>query len=150
VIGFAVYESVQPAVVTGRTDWVAYNEDLAQVPEMRWLETHMEDGARIRLRASGMRTLRGPVASGIGRGILACFVGDTHSELRRSTPGNPVLSRDVWLLIHREARESARVAVVADWLVSPPTPGSSAASVLRRRGGRVEEGSGPPSHPARL
>ena len=31
--------------------------------------------------------------------------------------GDPVLSRDVWLLIHREGRESARVAVVADWLV---------------------------------
>jgi DNA-binding transcriptional LysR family regulator len=139
VIGFAVYESARPHVVTGRADWVAYNEDLAQLPEMRWLETHMERGARIRLRDSGMRTLCGAVASGIGRGILPCFVGDTHSELRRWTQGDPVLSRDVWLLIHREARESARVAVVADWLVERCTAdaqlfsGLGAPSVRRPR-----------------
>jgi hypothetical protein len=44
-------------------------------------------------------------------------VGDTHPELRRAAPGDRVLARDVWLLIHREARKSAWVAVVADWLV---------------------------------
>lgn len=115
VIGFAVYESARMEVGTGR-DWVAYNQNLMQLPEMRWLETNM-DGGRIRLRNSGMGTLCGAIASGIGRGILPCFIGDVHSELRRSSPGDPVLSRDVWLLIHREARESARVAVVADWLV---------------------------------
>lgn len=115
VIGLAVYESARIDVGT-RRDWVAYNDDLMQLPEMRWLETHME-GGRIRLRNSGMRTLCGAIASGIGRGILPCFIGDSHGELRRSPPGDPVLSRDSWLLIHREARESARVAVVGDWLV---------------------------------
>ncbi|MGE0822847.1 MAG: LysR family transcriptional regulator [Candidatus Binatia bacterium] len=116
VMGFAVYESARPKVATGRNDWVAYNEDLAHTPEMHWLETHLDDGC-IRLRDSGTRTLAGAVARGIGRGILPCFVGDLHPELRRVTPGDRVLSRDVWLLTHREARKSARVAVVADWLV---------------------------------
>jgi len=115
-MGFAVYEAADAESVTSRNDWVAYNEDLAHVPEMRWLETHT-DGGRIRLRDSDVWTLCGAVASGIGRGILPCFVGDTHPGLRRSAPGEPVLSRDIWLLIHREARESTRVAVVVDWLV---------------------------------
>jgi DNA-binding transcriptional LysR family regulator len=116
VVTFAVYESARPEVVTDGNDWVAYTEELTQVPEMRWLETHIGAG-RIRLRDSNARTLCGAVASGIGRGVLACFLGDTHPELRRVTPGNPVLSRDLWLLIHRDARESARVAVVVKWLV---------------------------------
>ena len=115
VIGYSVYQSARPEVVAGRNDWVAYNEDLAHVPEMRWLESHME-GGRIRMRDSGIGTLCGAIASGIGRGILPCFVGDVHRDLRRCAPGDPVLSRNVWLLIHREARESARVAVVAEWL----------------------------------
>jgi len=102
--------------VVGRDKWVAYNEDLAQLPEMRWLESHLASG-RIRLRDSGMQTLCGAIAGGIGRGILPCFVGDTHSELRRSAPRVPVLSRDVWLLIHREARESARVMQAGFMLV---------------------------------
>lgn len=116
VTGYAVYESARPDVVTGQDDWVAYGEDLAHVPEMRWLEGHIGVG-RIRLRDSGLRTLCGAIASGIGRGILPCLLGDTHPELRRSTPGDRVVSRDLWLLIHRESRGSARVAVVADWLV---------------------------------
>jgi DNA-binding transcriptional LysR family regulator len=45
------------------------------------------------------------------------MVGDAHPELRRSTPGDPVVARDLWLLVHPESRESARVAVVTDWLV---------------------------------
>lgn len=116
VLGYAVYESARPGVVTARDDWVAYGDDLAHVVEMRWLEGHIGAG-RIRLRDSGLRTLCGAVAGGIGRGVLPCLLGDAHPELRRSVPGDPVLSRDLWLLIHRESRESARVAVVADWLV---------------------------------
>jgi len=129
VIGMAVYESARMGIGTGR-DWVAYNEDLMHLPEMRWLEGHME-GGRIRLRNSGMETLCGAIASGIGRGILPCFIGDSHSELRRSPPGDPVVSRDSWLLIHRDARESARVAAVADWLIERFTTDASLLSGLR-------------------
>jgi DNA-binding transcriptional LysR family regulator len=116
VIGYAVYESTRAGITTGASDWVAYGEDLAHVPEMRWLESHL-DGGRVRLRDSGIPTLLGAIAGGIGRGILPCFVGDAHAELRRAMPGDVVLARDLWLLLHREARESARVAVVAEWLV---------------------------------
>lgn len=116
VIGLAVYESARIEMGTD-CDWVAYNDDLMQLPEMKWLESHMGEDGRIRLRNSGMGTLCGAIASGIGRGILPCFIGDAHGELRRSPPGDPVVSRDSWLLIHREARESARVTVVANWLV---------------------------------
>ena len=115
VMGFAVYESARERS-PAPDDWVAYNEDLAHVPEMRWLETRIGAG-RIRLRDSDTRTLRGAIATGIGRGILPCFLGDGDPDLRRSAPGEVLLRRDVWMLIHREARASARVAVVAEWLV---------------------------------
>jgi DNA-binding transcriptional LysR family regulator len=116
VIGYAVYESARPRVVIGQDDWVAYGDDLAHVVEMRWLEAHIRAG-RVRLRDNGLRTLCGAIAGGIGRGLLPCMVGDAHPELRRSTPGDRVVSRDLWLLVHRESRKSARVAVVTDWLV---------------------------------
>ena len=73
----------------------------------------------------------GAIASGIGRGILPCFIGDSHGELRRSPPGDPVVSRDSWLLIHSEARESARVTVVANWLVERFTTDARLLSGLR-------------------
>jgi DNA-binding transcriptional LysR family regulator len=116
VMAFAIYESTRPDALPREGDWVAYGEDLAHVPEMRWLESRLR-GGRVRLRDSGTRTLCGAVASGIGRGVLPCIIGDAHPELRRSPPGEPVLARDLWLLTHREARESPRLAVLADWLV---------------------------------
>jgi DNA-binding transcriptional LysR family regulator len=116
VMSFAVYESAVPGVVPRDGDWVGYNENLARVPEMRWLEDHL-GGGRIRLRENGARTLCAAVASGVGRGILACFVADVQPNLRRHRGEGPVLSRDMWMLVHRDARESARVAVVTDWLV---------------------------------
>jgi len=114
--GFAVYESSRKKIVPRRADWVAYDDDLAHVPEMKWLETHIA-GGRIRFRDSEVRTLCGAVAGGIGRGILPCFAADRDPGLRRAAPGDVVLSRDLWLLVHRDSRESARVAVVAEWLV---------------------------------
>lgn len=116
VMAFAIYESARPDALPREGDWVAYEEDLAHVPEMRWLESHMR-GGRVRLRDSGTRTLCGAVASGIGRGVLPCIIGDAHPGLRRSPPGDAVLTRDLWLLTHRDARESPRIAVLADWLV---------------------------------
>jgi DNA-binding transcriptional LysR family regulator len=116
VMSFAVYESAVPGVARRDGDWVGYNENLARVPEMRWLEDHLA-GGRIRLRENGARTLCAAIAAGVGRGILACFVADTQPNLRRHRGEGPVLSRDMWMLAHRDARESARVAVVTDWLV---------------------------------
>jgi DNA-binding transcriptional LysR family regulator len=143
--GYALYESARPGVSTAPGDWVAYNEDLAHVPEMRWLEERIR-GGRIRLRDSAVRTLCGAIASGIGRGLLPCMIGDADPALRRAAQGEIALTRDLWLLIHREARESVRVAVVADWLVERFTADVElfqGTDPVRRRGsGRVtSEGS---------
>lgn len=116
VMGLAIYESARPEVVPDRSGWVAYDEELMHVPEMRWLEAHRGDEP-IRLRNNSTRTLCGAVSGGIGRGILPAFVADMEPDLRRSGPGDIVLSRDLWLVIHREARETPRIAVVADWLI---------------------------------
>jgi hypothetical protein len=49
--------SARPADrVVASVSGTAYGEDLAHVPEMRWLEGHIGVG-RIRLRDSGLRTL---------------------------------------------------------------------------------------------
>lgn len=102
-----------PSVAT--RDWVAYSEELEHTPEMRWLARHVHDG-RVRLRTNSLHGLTRAVASGIGRGILPCFFADPHPDLLRIEGPEPVPSRDLWLLIHPDARQQTRVAAVADWL----------------------------------
>lgn len=44
-------------------------------------------------------------------------MADRHPGLVRLSGPAPILSRELWMLIHPDARPLARVAVMADWLV---------------------------------
>lgn len=116
--GHALYESADRAAARhGDGCWVAYQDDLAHTPEMRWLERHRE-GGRIRFRSNSPQGLAGAIAGGAGRGILPCFVGDASPGLRRIGGREPLLERPLWMLSHREARRQAGVAAVAQWLLA--------------------------------
>ena len=56
------------------------------------------------------------VAAGTGLGILPCFLADARPDLRLWHGPQPQLSRDIWLLVHRDARRQPRVKAVTDWL----------------------------------
>lgn len=113
-VGFAVYGPAQPDP-TRSDDWVTYDDELAHTPEMRWLAGQLA-GGRVRLRSNKLAGLLGAVAAGIGRAVLPCFLADATPGLVRESGPQPVLSRDLWLLVHPDARRLPRVAAVADWL----------------------------------
>jgi len=113
-VGFAVYGPAQPGP-TRSNDWVTYDDELAHTPEMRWLAGQLA-GGRVRLRSNKLTGLLGAVAVGIGRAVLPCFLADATPGLVRESGPQPVLSRDLWLLVHPDARRLPRVAAVADWL----------------------------------
>jgi len=56
------------------------------------------------------------VRAGMGMAILPCFMGDTASGLCRVPPGIPLLSRDLWILTHRDLRKTARIRIFADFI----------------------------------
>jgi DNA-binding transcriptional LysR family regulator len=115
-VGFARYAASRGDLPVCADDWVAYNEDLDHTPEMRRLHA-MLGGGRIRLRSNSLRGLVRAVAGGIGHGLLPCFVADADPDLVRLSGTEPVLSRELWMLIHPDARPLARVAAMADWLL---------------------------------
>jgi DNA-binding transcriptional LysR family regulator len=115
-VGFARYAASRGDLQVSAGDWVAYNEDLDHTPEMRRLYA-MLGGGRIRLRSNSLRGLARAVAGGIGHGLLPCFVADADPGLVRLSGAEPILSRELWMLIHPDARPLARVAAMADWLL---------------------------------
>ena len=115
-VGFALYGAARGDLAVSAGDWVAYNADLDHTPEMRRLHAMLGEG-RIRLRSSSLRGLVRAVAGGIGHGLLPCFVADAAPGLVRLSGAEPILHRELWMLIHPDARPLARVAATADWLV---------------------------------
>ena len=65
-----------------------------------------------------MEALTRAVAAGIGQAVLPCFIADTHPGLTRQSGPAPVVTRELWLLIHPDAKQQPRVAAVAEWLAA--------------------------------
>jgi DNA-binding transcriptional LysR family regulator len=98
--------------------WVAYERSLAAVPEMRWLaEMAGETGdERITFRCNNMDALATAVADGLGLAILPRFVGDGREAISCLSGTEPILRRDLWLVLPRELRDIPRIRAAADWL----------------------------------
>ena len=116
-IGFSVYCGAHckpvPRSRWGSQPWVAYGEELAGVPEMRWL-ARLRPAPQRRLQASSATTLIRACQAGLGLALLPGFCGE-RSGLRRLS-ARPELHRDLWLLSHRDAARIRRFRVVGDWL----------------------------------
>jgi DNA-binding transcriptional LysR family regulator len=108
-LDYAVYGA------SARLPWITYEEGLAHLPQARWIETASRGEAMAPWAVSDAETLLQAVRVGLGKSLLACFVGDSVTGLRRLS-GKPVLSREIWLLTHAELRRQARMTAVVDWL----------------------------------
>lgn len=97
-------------------NWVGYDQSLAQVPEMRWLAQRVGD-ERIVLRCNNLDALAIAVANGVGRAVLPHLVGARYPSLCCLSGDEPVLRRELWLVVPRELRDVPRIRAVSDWLV---------------------------------
>lgn len=94
--------------------WLSYDDEHADLPQAKWLAGNLTAGDRARLRVNDAEGLFQAAAAGLGQALLSdALVGPALS--RRSN--GPVLTRDVWLLVHPDLRALPRFAAVIDWLV---------------------------------
>lgn len=116
------------------TRWVTWDEDLAHLPDARWVAEHVPS-ERIVLRTSSMTAQLEAVRAGIGV-MLAPMPYATLPALRAVELG-PKLQKSVgaipagslWLVGHRALRDVPRIAAVWRWIeerFSLATPSESA------------------------
>ena len=129
-LGFAVYGPAEdePPDDLSRADWIAFDDGLAHLPEAQWLLREVAP-SDIVLRTNGLRSQIEAVRAGLGLAVLPCLIADPEPGLRRIGDG-PVLSRELWLLIHPELRDTQRIRAVTDWLVGLCT--ERAAAIMGR------------------
>ena len=97
--------------------WITYPEEQAHYPPARWVERQVaETGRPVVLRASSMLMHLEAIRAGTGRGVLPCYVGDSHPALERLTPPIPEIAAEYWIIVHRDLRRAACVRAVIDWV----------------------------------
>lgn len=98
--------------------WVTYEEGLGHLPQARWIAATARDGGIAPVALNDAETILQAVSAGLGKSLLPCAVADGITALRRLDGDAPALTREVWLLVHRELRSQARIAVTIEWLQS--------------------------------
>ena len=116
-LGFSVFGAPSFAN-TSRSNWadqpwITYDDSLANTPEMKWIE-HLDPARRKRLCVGGLGTMVSACRAGNGLALLPSLLG-TQAELV-SLSVTPEVTREIWLLSHRDATSVARFRVVSEWL----------------------------------
>ncbi len=100
----------------GSLDWLTLADSMAQLPEVRWVMNCAERPPIMRLGST--TALVEATASGIGVAILPMALASRQRQLRRLDPAaSAILTRRLWLVVHRDMRDLPRIRAVSDWLV---------------------------------
>lgn len=83
-----------------------------------WVKNSYYPKARLKHRVSELVPLITLAASGLGMAYLACNLGDRHPNLIRAPFQKPMPYRSIWLLLHRDLKNTARVRLFVDFLAA--------------------------------
>ena len=100
--------------------WVAYTEEQSRGQShepARWVQRQVEEtGMPVALRAGTLLMHVEAIRAGTGRGVIPCYIGDSHPLLERITPPIPELDATYWMIVHRDLRRAPCVRAVIDWM----------------------------------
>jgi DNA-binding transcriptional LysR family regulator len=95
--------------------FIGYDASMEEAPQQRWLKTIAGDRAIV-LRTSDLENQAAAARAGVGLAALPHFLGDGDARLQRYGAGGKEVSRDVWLVVHRDLRRAPAVRAVMDFL----------------------------------
>lgn len=84
----------------------------------KWVRESFYPNAQLKHRVSELVPLITLAASGLGMAYLACNLGDRHPGLIRAPFQKPLPYRSLWLLLHRDLKNTARVRLFVDFIAA--------------------------------
>jgi DNA-binding transcriptional LysR family regulator len=115
-LAFAVYG---PKRRTSRSlPWIGLDDGMAHLPNARWMIRAMqeEQAGPPFLIANDLEVILNAIGAGLGKSVLPCAIADRERGVVRLSGETPVLSRELWLLVHPELKHLARIKVVVAWI----------------------------------
>ena len=113
VIDYAVYGASKRRSLP----WITYDPTWSHLPQVRWMAKALgsDPKAMASVTVNDSELALNAVRAGLGRSVLPCRIGDVIRELSRLSGAKPVLSRDMWLIVHPDLKHLARVRAVIEW-----------------------------------
>lgn len=96
-------------------DYISWDESGADMPMAKWLHAAFP-GKSPALACNSILAHHVAIRSGMGIGMLPCFVGDKDASLQRLGSKEPALSRELWLVYHRDLKASQRVIALREFI----------------------------------
>jgi DNA-binding transcriptional LysR family regulator len=123
-LGYGLYAAADKAEGDSRDRYVGYAEDHDHLPETGWLKQLAPLG-HIVFRSNSLRAQAEAIAAGTGRGLLPHYLARGYGTWRllpcdvsrsQAAPAQVTLSRELWLLVHRDLRNVPRIRLLIDYL----------------------------------
>lgn len=92
----------------------AFDDSLAELPESQWLRR--QPGLRQVIRSNSLLPLIAAARAGACAVLLPDYIGRSYAELAAEA-GKPALTRELWLLVHRDLRKAPRIRATAEFLI---------------------------------
>lgn len=117
--------------------WITYDMNMAGLPHVAWIEKaiKLDREGHPSLTVNDSEVALHAIKAGVGKSLLPCAIGDREPGLTRLSGTQPILDRELWLLVLPEFRNLARIRAVIDWLdevVSRLGDGTDVAGTERR------------------
>jgi DNA-binding transcriptional LysR family regulator len=119
-LAFAVYAASSDApqareLAWPQLPWLALDDSISQHRSLRWLQQFVAL-EQVGLRSNSFVNLRQACSQGLGVALLPCFLADARADLQRISPVIDECASDLWLLMHPDLRQTARVKAVFEVL----------------------------------
>lgn len=115
-IDYAVYGPAgQPA---DHLPWIAYETPQSALPHGKWLADALKSDRQAKppVMVNDSDIALHAVRAGIGRSLIPCRIGDAEQGMARLSGPAPILSRELWMLVHPDLKHLARIRAVIDWI----------------------------------
>lgn len=98
--------------------WITYTEQMGFLPQNRWIseQTARNPSKLSNVRVNDAETLLKAIKAGFGKSFLPVFLAETEPNLIRIDDGSILWSRELWMMIHPEHRDIARIRTTTDWI----------------------------------
>lgn len=96
--------------------WIIPDDTFSHLATGRWYRKQLKSVSSV-IRCNSLHAMHTLARAGAGLAVLPCYLGESAKELRRLSDPIEGESVDLWLHVHHDTQQMARVRIVMEFLV---------------------------------